>query len=333
MRCANRRTVSVMSQTSSPGPEATDHLPGPAAATISDPLAIDDDLESIEDAPVLQGRQPHDEEAANRALITATRRSLTPIRGGAVQLPRETQGSRMGSLLKLASAKQHVAFDLALAMLTLEPVTRDGDFLDNSVYARFISTPTRYRAAPAVSRGWAALEELAVIDRPKPSRRAVLMREDGTGVAWTHPGVDQDKIGYFSLPRAYWTKGHHGRLSLAGKAMLMIILSATNEPGTLTVSHTHDKFAKYYGLSAAMVKRGLQDLRDHHLLNEQTDHLRTGGRSKTGYRSVTHYWLRGAFSNAGREKARALDAAERTRRGVAAVQTRANLTTTPGGKA
>jgi hypothetical protein len=136
-----------------------------------------------------------------------------------------------------------------------------------------------------------------------------LLREDGSGAAWTHPGEDRDTVGYFSLPRRYWTDGWHERLRLPGKAMLLILLAETNTPGSPTFTLPAAKIAQHYGLSTSTVKRGLDELREHGLLGERWQRI-PAPRSATGWTYKVHYWLNSPFSTKYREAARKADRAE-----------------------
>jgi hypothetical protein len=214
----------------------------------------------------------------------------------------------------LALNNQHLAFDLELLMLALQPIATDGDDFSNVELANMMSTSARRRHPPAISRAWGELESRGLIVREVPAGstrpgRPTLLREDGMGGEWTHPGIDRDPIGYFSVPRLYWLNGFADTLSLPGKVMLMILLAETNEPNSTTLTHTHAQFSRYFGPSESTVKRGLNDLREHDILGERWD-KRAARRSATGQTQVGHYWLKAPFSTPSRQKARELDQKE-----------------------
>jgi len=196
-------------------------------------------------------------------------------------------------------------------VLVAYAITTDGDQFSNAELANMMSTEDRRRHPPAISRAWGELEQRALIVREVPEGstrpgRPALLREDGTGGAWTHPGVDRDPIGYFSLPRTYWLDGYYDSLSLIGKAMLMVLLSMTNEPTATTLTYTHAQFARYFGFSESSVKRGLNNLRDNEILGERWE-KRPTRRSATGQTQVGHYWLKSPFSTGSRQRARERD--------------------------
>ena len=284
------------------------------------------DVDDTPDIPEPDGALTSAEVLAEN--LRAARRRLVPVRRGAIQRPRTVAGSRIGPLLGLALDSQHLAFDLELLNLALQPITTDGDDFSNVELANMMSTDERRRHPPAISRAWGELERRGLIVREVPAGstrpgRPTLLREDGTGGEWTHPGIDRDPIGYFSVPRVYWLNGFADTLSLPGKAMLMIMLAETNEPTATTLTHTHAQFSRYFGPSESTVKRGLNDLRDHDILGERWD-KRPARRSATGETQVGHYWLKAPFSTPSRQRARDLDQKEIDDREPTAVSTTAN---------
>lgn len=179
-----------------------------------------------------------------------------------------------------------------------------------------MSTAEKTRKAPGISRAWRVLEDHGLITREDGP--AALLREDGSGEPWIHPGeaAGRDRIGYFSIPRAYWLRGYANALSLPGKAMLMVLLSETNDLKSTTVTYSHARFAEYFGISESTVKRGLNNLREFGLLGERWE-KQPAARSPKGYRQVGHYWLLNPFSTQSRDRARDLDTKEREGRAVA----------------
>lgn len=294
-------------------PDPKKRLETAAGASSNQPLDVE--LFEVDDEPEFQETsQALTPEQVLRENLLAARRRLVPVRRGGIQKPRATVGSRVGPIVQLALDGLHVAFDLELLCLALQPITTDGDHFSNAELANMLSTEDRRRHSPAISRAWGVLESRALIVREVPPGRtrpgpATLLREDGVGGAWTHPGVDRDAIGYFSIPRLYWLAGFCDTLKLPGKAMLLILLAETNEPTASTLTHTHAQFSRYFGPSESSVKRGLNDLRDHGILGERWE-KRPTRRSSTGQTQVGHYWLKSPFSTASRQRARELDQEE-----------------------
>jgi len=91
--------------------------------------------------------------------------------------------------------------------------------------------------------------------------------EDGTGAPWTKPGVvDEDGPGYFTLPHAYWTQGYVDRLTMPGKAMLLIMLAETHNPKKPTFVMPVERAHEWYGVSERTAERGYVELGREKLL-------------------------------------------------------------------
>jgi DeoR/GlpR family transcriptional regulator of sugar metabolism len=91
--------------------------------------------------------------------------------------------------------------------------------------------------------------------------------------------------------------------------MLLILLAETNTPGSPTFTLPAARIAQHYGLSTSTVKRGLDELREHGLLDERWQRV-PAPRSATGWTYKVHYWLNSPFSTKYREAARKADGAE-----------------------
>jgi hypothetical protein len=290
----------------------------PAAPDVSVNIDLLMDVDDTPDLPAHQAVASHD--ATRKALLLSARRRLTPVRRTFVQLPRNGAhgANRAGPLARLVEERQHVALDLLLLLLALQPVISEKDPLPGKTWARLLSTSSATRSPATVSRTWAVLEDLNLIRRER-GQPVHPLREDGSGTLWTHPGEDRDSVGYFSLPREYWIDGWHERLRMPGKAVLLIILAETNTPGSSIFSLSAEKIAEHYGLSLSTVKRGLQELRDHELLGEHWQKI-TAPRSATGWTYKAHYWLKSPFSTKYREAARKADKQEISARAKAAAK-------------
>src|ERR1035441_6395803 len=223
---------------------------------------IVDGLDETDEVPDLPPSEaPATSDATRAILLASARRRLVPIRRTFVQLPRNgaREAGRVGPLGRLVEERQHVALDLILLLLALQPIISERD--------------------------------------PLP------------GGTWAHPGEDRDAVGYFSLPRRYWTDGWHERLRLPGKAMLLILLAETNTPGSPTFTLPAARIAQLSGFATSTVKRGLDELREHGLLDERWQRV-PAPRSATGWTYKVHYWLNSPFSTKYREAARKADGAE-----------------------
>jgi len=270
-----------------------------------------DGLGSIDDTPVFaEAPEVASPDGQRRELLLAARRRLVPIRRSFVQALRGSE-DRAGPLARLVADRQHIALDLLLLLIALQPVIGPSDPISGKTWARLLSGTTE-RSAATISRTWKVLDELGLVQWT-PGRPIILLREDGSGVEYTHPGAARETAGYFGLPRRYWLDGWHQRLRLPGKAMLLVLLAETNNPASPAFSLPAERIAEYYGFSLATVKRGLDELRDLGLLGETWRRV-AAPRSPVGWTYQVHYWLKNPFSAAYREKAREVDAAEADQR-------------------
>ncbi len=270
-----------------------------------------DGLGDIDDTPRLpEEDDPVAPDAQRRDLLRAARRRLVPVRRTFVQALRG-QANRAGPLARLVAERQHVALDLLLLLIALQPVIGPNDPIAGRTWARLLSGRST-RSPATVSRTWKVLADLGLVEWT-PNKPVVLLREDGSGQPYTHPGEGRVGAGYFGLPRRYWLDGWHERLRLPGKAMLLVLLAETNNPATPSFSVSAERIAEYYGFSVATVKRGLAELREAGLLGESWRKV-GAPRSPTGWTYHVHYWLKNPFSTAYREAARVADATEADRR-------------------
>jgi hypothetical protein len=110
---------------------------------------------------------------------------------------------------------------------------------------------------------------------------------------WLRPGFVRatgQARGFFKLPYEYFTQRWHLQLNLAGKATLLICLA---QAPTFTLPTEHA--ARWYGVSADTLQRGLDELRELGLLKvwsraKKAPVHATASRSKT----TTRYRVRSA---------------------------------------
>ena len=159
-------------------------------------------------------------------------------------------------------------------------------------------------ALHAVSRNWAFLKEIRLIETERVGRkvRARLLADDGSGGAYQHigAGMKGKKLnghGYLKLPYAYWRQGWHEKLSLSAKAMLLIALYQGDG-----FSLPYNKLSGWYGISEATGQRGLRELRERGLLHRER-HRRRDPESPVGFADVYHYQLLPPFGPRGEASA------------------------------
>lgn len=162
-----------------------------------------------------------------------------------------------------------------------------------AVWARALNLdPTTASGRAAVSKALRRLEGLRLIRRERENRRAkiFILREDGSGKEYTHPGDPTDREGYFQLSFDFWTERWHERLDLPAIAMLLILLRLPKN-SRLPL----DQVKPWYGISRATAQRGFGQLRAENALHsywvQRPDPL-----SPEGYRFDLHHRLREPFT-------------------------------------
>lgn len=224
-------------------------------------------------------------ETKEALLKRSQRRSqVVPIRNAFVQRGTQTR-PEPGPLAELVRRHDEQALDqylLALALGTAPPyaVRRRAD-----VWARALESKVS-----AVSKGWARLEARGLVRRGREGRLAVvtLLREDGTGEDYSHPGAGQGER-YFGLPFAYWLDGFDTKLDLPGKAALLIAMSL--RAGFVL---PEEKAKPWYGLSGDTIQRGLAQLVKLKILQREKT-FKTAPLAPLGYTEEYRYAPRPPF--------------------------------------
>ncbi len=176
---------------------------------------------------------------------------------------------------------------LAVTWATGKPydVTRD-----SRIWGRALGLPDTPAGRATVSRSWSLLRDLKLVRVRRKKRLAsiTLLREDGSGAPYTHPSQEISPS-YLQLPFEYWKEGFHERLSLAGKAMLLIALSLPDHFPLPTV-----RAPDWYGISDSTATRGFRELRDLGVL--AVDRIeKTAPLAPKGYTLVNFYTLQAPF--------------------------------------
>jgi hypothetical protein len=136
----------------------------------------------------------------------------------------------------------------------------------SQLWARALDLGTDASAGAAISKTWKRLEDLGLVERARRGRWASVkpLREDGSGAKYDRPRGKGRADRYFQIPFAYWTapEGWHRRLTLPGKAMLLVALS---RPAGFILPA--EKALAWYGLSEDTAERGFRELRHADLLS------------------------------------------------------------------
>ena len=163
--------------------------------------------------------------------------------------------------------------------------------LPAAVWARALDIEVA-RPAAAVSKVWKRLERRDLIHRRRSGRQAdiTVLREDGSGEPYTRPKGKQRADRYLKLDHQYWTGDWYQRLSLAGKAMLLVALA--EKPG---FQLPYERAPAWYGLSPDTVQRGFDELLAAELINYDSRY-RAEPLSAIGYTEVRTWWLQAPFA-------------------------------------
>lgn len=202
------------------------------------------------------------------ALLERSNRDAVPIRRTFVQQRR--RGGGPGPLASFVSNRRVRALDLYLlahAVASGSPYTVT---FPAAVWVRALGLTSHTSSETLVSRTWSWLEAAKLIETRRVGRlrEVTVLREDGSGNAYRHPGEEgaADRGHYFKLPHAYWHGNFHNRLSLPAKAVLLIALSLTDDFLLPT-----ERGSDWYGLSRDTIRKGLRDLRLYGLISMRTE--------------------------------------------------------------
>jgi hypothetical protein len=141
--------------------------------------------------------------------------------------------------------------------------------------------------------------------RDAASRTPVVRLLDESGLAgraYEHPASQHEP--YFTLPHAYWREEWDVRLDLPAKFVLLIARSL--QPDFLLPGK---QAAKWYGVSAATIQRGLASLRETGILRSRFERRPAQG-SPWGERIERRHTLIGSFRRARSTKTRSARASE-----------------------
>jgi hypothetical protein len=180
---------------------------------------------------------------------------------------------------------------LALAWASKSPfdVARD-----SRIWARACGLGTGESGRAAVSRNWKFMRSIGLVEVERRGRLASvkLLREDGSGESYVHPGTLKQR--YFRLPFEYWTEGDYHRLTLPGKVLLLVALSLPDQ-----FYLPADRGPGWYGMSASTIERGLRELRRQGILNAVRER-RIAPLAPEGFTIVNLYTLEPPFGPKGR---------------------------------
>lgn len=238
-----------------------------------------------------------------RALFTRARLGFARIEKVFVQLDDYPSGgdSRGSVLGQLVTEKKARALDLLLTVHALSPIL-DGTPLPLTTWAQLLSSDEHEWTTRTISAAFRELQKKDLVDLSGSKQQPVvtLKREDGSGDP--HQDVKSENgRGFFTIPFEYWTSGDITRLSLPGKAMLLIILKETQDPkGKLTFTMPVARAQGWYGISERSAERGYLELAKHGLIQQKVQKI-NDPQHPAGRRELIHRAPAGVYSTAHRE--------------------------------
>lgn len=197
-----------------------------------------------------------------------------------------------GPLASLVRNGDQRGLDLFLLLKAVASASPFNSSRNAEVWARALRLTGMTAEEQTVSRIWRRLADLRLVSRSRSGRLADigLLREDGSGEPYVHPGAAGDP--YLQLPVAYWLdEGGQwcSTLGLPAKAMLLVALSLP--PGfVLPVEKAPD----WYGISADTAQRGLASLVRRGLV-ERVRTYKKAPLAPAGFSYDSRYTLQGDF--------------------------------------
>jgi hypothetical protein len=212
-----------------------------------------------------------------------------PIRRALLQAPGKR--NTPGPMHQFVSGRRDLALDLYLLLHCGAAAAPFDVVMPAMAWARALNRPQTLTSETTVSKNWTWLEEHQLVrsERSQRLRKVYLLKEDGSGAEYVRPSAG-DGHGYFSLPFEFFTDRWHERLTLRAKATLLICL-AQQPPFELRTEHATHR----YGLSPDSMQRGLDELREHHLLSTIADY-RVAPRARLGFTQVHLHRLKKPFT-------------------------------------
>ncbi|GAA4397899.1 hypothetical protein GCM10023153_22320 [Ornithinibacter aureus] len=241
-------------------------------------------------------------ESTRDSIVKATGSGYTPVRHILVQ--KYSGRNRASTLGKLVRERKHRELILYLLVLT---AWDDGarPAWPAAVWLRALtvsSKPNMTWSRSSLSETWTALVELKLVKRNRERRRSrITPRNESRRGVYDRPDGKTTANHYLVLPGAFWADLWFDRLSLAGVAVLLILLKETGKDEE--VHMTYGEAASWYGFSESTAKKGFQELVAVGLA-ETRDTYKRADYAEDGYSVERWYWLTGDFSTAARESAR-----------------------------
>lgn len=239
---------------------------------------------------------PLSQDATIAGVLADSRRDAAPIRAEFVQIG-QGKHTRPGPLAEFVTAQD--LRGLQAYLLLIAGASHEGDRgwdctwgSDTWIRALDLRAHAAEAAArSAVSKTFGRLVDRQLVVRERVGRRAslLLLKEDGTGSPYTHPGAEKER--YFKLPHTFWTDGDYRALTLPGVAALLIALSLADD-----FILPFAKAKPWYGIAPDTVQGGVHQLQDLGVLTHRTE-WRINAKATGGYQSQRYYRLVGRYDS------------------------------------
>lgn len=254
-------------------------------------------------------------ETTRATIVRSTGSGYTPVRHSFVQKFEAKKKSRASTLAKLVRLRKRRELILYLLALTCWDPEGKYPAWPAAVWLRALDAgpkATMTWSRSSLSESWTGLVGLKLVTRHRERRRSRITPRAETGkAAYVRPDGKRTEDHYLVLPGVFWTDLWFDRLSLAGVAVLLILLKETGK--NEEVHLTHAETAAWYGISDSTAKKGYQELLDYGLATKRDEYIQADY-AEDGVTVRRHYSLTGDFSTTAREKARKRAAAARAKR-------------------
>jgi hypothetical protein len=256
-------------------------------------------LEAVAEPPIVTPEETIDDIVAR----SGRRGSAFQLRRSFLQVPNESgTGTTPGPMSGLVSAGDLRGLQLYLILLTKASAEPWDAALPAPVWARALGLPdpTSKTATSTISKAWMRLERRSLVVRQRARRMAkvTLLCEEGSGLPYTSPGARRES--YLQVPTALWTKADstdtrwYRALTLPELAVLLIARSHGDN-----FRLPYEDAAKWYGISADSIARGLRGLQRRGLL-DVTKTYKKAPLSPVGYTAELRYTLQDPLGPVGK---------------------------------
>ena len=230
------------------------------------------------------------------AILAASQRptQTVPIRWSLMQ-DRTGGGSKPGPLAALIGRGRDSTIEQYLLAHALASGEGYAVRLASAVWTRALGLSDDAAGRRTVGRNWRILSELGLVSTCRAGReiQATILDESGNRTPYRHPG-EAPAQHYLQLPFAYWREGFHTRLSVPGKAVLMIAMTLGD-----WFSLPTRRGPAWYGLSRSTFERGFASARQHQVLEVRTL-PKLAPLSPTGWTEENFYRLMPPFGPVGK---------------------------------